>query len=124
MKTFRNVCAQGDVSFIRLDSKQAQALGITEVPENVEKVEKENGMTIVAHSETGHHHAFGPGFNVELFSVPDDPFTCFLRVGGQGAELEHHRSHDTHETIKFEPGDYLVRRQREYTPEGFRMVQD
>jgi hypothetical protein len=38
--------------------------------------------------------------------------------------LDHKRTFDTHESILFEPGNYKVRRQREYTPEGFRRVED
>ena len=40
------------------------------------------------------------------------------------AQLEHLREFDKHEPILFEPGVYHVRRQREYTPEGFRRVED
>ena len=38
--------------------------------------------------------------------------------------LEHQRPHDTHAPIKFAKGVYEVRRQREYTPEGWRRVAD
>jgi hypothetical protein len=39
-------------------------------------------------------------------------------------ELRHLREFDTHEPIAFTPGKYLARRQREYTPEGWRRVED
>jgi hypothetical protein len=48
---------------------------------------------------------------------------CLLVVNDPVA-LEHLRDHDTHEPILFEKGTYHVRRQREYTPEGFRKVED
>lgn len=38
--------------------------------------------------------------------------------------IEQKRPYDTHAPIMFEPGIYEVRRQREYTPEGFRRVED
>ena len=40
------------------------------------------------------------------------------------AILEHHRSIDTHEALEIKPGIYEIRRQREYTPQGFRRVAD
>jgi hypothetical protein len=47
----------------------------------------------------------------------------FLEVK-EADELKHLRPHDTHESIMFEPGVYHVRRQREYVPEGYRIVED
>jgi hypothetical protein len=38
--------------------------------------------------------------------------------------LRHLRQQDTHETLKIAPGIYEVRRQREYTPEGWRRAAD
>ena len=53
----------------------------------------------------------------------DNPLVSWLQVNRSTA-LDHLRPHDTHESIMFEPGIYEVRRQREYTPEGFRRVED
>ena len=50
---------------------------------------------------------------IEILPVPDI-FTL----------LEHLRSFDTHETIKLPVGTFEIRRQREYTPEGWRRVED
>lgn len=116
MKTFINACAQGDVHFTRRDS----------LPTNVKPVDPINGQIVVTHSETGHNHvmvldrAETPA--VQMFSG-DDPLIAWLQVNRPTA-LEHLRPHDTHEPIMFEPGVYEVRRQREYTPEGFRRVED
>lgn len=118
MKTFNNICAQGDVLMRRVKSIPKTALPVTHV----------NGEVIVTHSETGHHHVMvldqeteTPA--VEMFSAKDNPLIAWLKVNRPTA-LEHRRPHDTHEPIMFEPGIYEVRRQREYTPEGWRQVQD
>lgn len=113
MKTFQNVCAQGDVFFRRVER----------LPDGVVLIKKDNGCIIVAHSETGHNHIFR-GDTVEMYrSEKNFDFDSWLIVK-EPAELEHLRSFDTHESILFEPGIYHVRRQREYVPEGFRRVED
>lgn len=114
MKTFQTQAAQGDLLLIR----------INELPAGVEPVVGEGGKYVVAHSETGHHHTVDVQEGVLYFRAPKDPMTCYLSVGGSGAELVHHRPHDTHESIQLSGGTYLLRRQREWTPEGLRMVQD
>lgn len=110
MKIVNKCGAQGDVLLIRVKTISKTA---------VEQKEKE---VIVAHSETGHHHKV-VGAGVTFFKEPDDPFTAYLRLADD-AEIIHCRSYDTHETIKLPAGDWLVRRAREYTPQGYRMVQD
>jgi hypothetical protein len=119
MKTFEKICAQGDVMIIRRDA----------LPVGTNPVAAENGSVVVTHSETGHHHSFvldRPKGNtkpaVEMFST-DNPLIAWIKVNRPTA-LEHLRPHDTHEPIMFGVGVYEVRRQREYTPEGFRQVQD
>jgi hypothetical protein len=118
MKTFQNICAQGDVLFIRRDA----------IPATASAAKPESGQVIVTHSETGHHHCMvldreldEP--NVEMFSDNDNPLLAWLKINRPTA-LEHRREFDTHEPIMFEPGIYEVRRQREYMPEGWRQVQD
>lgn len=112
MRTFTNYCAQGDVYISRIDA----------LPKGAEKVAPENGRVIVTHSESGHHHVMDAGA-VTMYRLPDSIMDCLLVVE-RPAELRHLREHDTHEPILFEPGVYHVRRQREYTPEGFRRVED
>jgi hypothetical protein len=118
MKTFQEVCAQGDVLIRRVSA----------LPDGVLRaVAEKGGRIVVTHSETGHDHVMvldramdGP--SVEMFES-DNPLVAWLQVHRPTA-LEHLRPHDTHEPIMFEPGVYEVRRQREYTPEGFRRVED
>ena len=40
------------------------------------------------------------------------------------AAVTHERSYHTHAALTLPPGLYEVRQQREYTPEGFRRVED
>ncbi len=112
MKTFKNVCAQGDVYFRRVDK----------MPSGVVPVAAEKGRLVVTHSETGHNHVMDAD-GVTMHRLPDSIMDCFLVVE-KPAMLEHLRTHDTHESIQFEPGIYHVRRQREHTPEGWRRVED
>lgn len=80
-------------------------------------------MKVFAKEETGHHHTLLEK-NAQLLIDQTNEFIAYLKVGAGGAVLEHERSFDTHESIKFEPGIYEVRRQREYTPQGYRRAAD
>jgi len=118
MKTFEphmKMGIQGDVAFTRITED--------DLPEGLVPVEAENGQVVVAHSETGHNHAFDEGTNVAVLQDPADELVAYIKVGGD-TPLKHHRSFDTHETVKFTPGIYRINRQREYTPEGWRRVAD
>lgn len=112
MKTFEKCAAQGDVYFIR----------VSKMPENYVEVLPENGELIVTHSETGHHHVMNPT-TAKMFRNPNNEYDAVLVVD-RPTPLNHKRSFDTHESIMFDAGIYKVRRQREYTPEGYRRVAD
>lgn len=119
MKTFDNICAQGDVLILRRDA----------LPENLTPISASGGAVIVTHSETGHNHVMvldkpkgRQRPSVEMYGT-DNPLIAWIRVN-RPTPLEHLRPHDTHEPIMFGKGVYEVRRQREYTPEGFRRVAD
>lgn len=113
MKTFNKLCAQGDILIQRIDK----------LPKGVVPVEPEKGRVIVAHSETGHNHVM-LAERTKAYRLPDSIMDIFLEVEPGGDTLEHLRPHDTHEDIRFGPGVYHVRRQREYLPSGFRRVED
>lgn len=113
-KTFNKVCAQGDVMIIRID----RAPDLTDYQE----VPHENGRVIVTHSETGHHHVLDRPSG-KMFTHKDDRLKSFL-VLSETTNLVHLRENHTHESITMPPGNYKVIRQREYTPEGYRQVQD
>jgi len=105
---------QGDVCFTRID----------ELPEGLVPATPEDGHLIVAHSETGHHHAFNEeDEGVSVLEDPNNPLVAYVKVESF-SQLKHHRSYDTHETVGFTPGIYQVNRQRESSPEGWRQVQD
>lgn len=112
MRTFKNVCAQGDVYIRRIGA----------LPEGAKEIAPEGNHYIVTHSETGHHHVMEKK-HVKMYELPDSILSCLLVVDNPTA-LEHLRSHDTHEPIMFDAGVYEVRRQREYVAEGFRKAQD
>jgi hypothetical protein len=112
-KTFSTAAAQGDFVIIRVDDFPA---GVTPVP-------AENGEYVVAHSETGHNHVMDARHVAAFAPKKPDIYTLFLQVDEQ-TDIVHLRSFDTHEALRVGKGKYMVRRQREYTPEGFRRAQD
>lgn len=117
MKTFNNMAAQGDLLIRR----------IAEIPAGLTEAKAEKGVFVVAHSETGHNHVIKERPNVKWFAS-NDPMVSYLQVveatDATETLLEHLRTFDTHETICIPPGNYEIRRQREYTPEGWRRVED
>lgn len=125
MKTFTHQAAQGDMLITRISA----------LPKNAKPLEAEAGKFILAHSETGHHHSVKARPGVEFYANDNDPFIAYLVVDNTvEAFIEHERSFDTHETISLKAPDkveakenkrvYEIRRQREYTPEGFRRARD
>jgi hypothetical protein len=113
MITIDSIAAQGDVLFRR----------ISQLPDDV--VEQPSaGRIVVAHSETGHDHAIDDP-EVRLFErALRDPMVCFLSIDGDFAHVVHHRPHDTHAPLRLTRGLWEVRRQREWTPEGFQAAAD
>ena len=103
--------AQGDLIIRRVKKLPPEA-----------KPEERKSRLVLAHSETGHHHAIDEDGCVR-YSYKD-PLVCYLRIDAEHADLVHHRPFDTHETIRLLKGTYEVRRQREWTPEGWRRVED
>jgi len=101
---------QGDVLIIAVNA----------IPEGLEKVPTDNGRTILAYGEvTGHAHAVIG--DVEFLRADMDEMSDrFLRVLDEHAEVVH----DEHATLTLPAGDYIVRLQREYTPEALRNVAD
>ena len=112
MKTFQDSAAQGDILIRR----------ITEIPRDAVLQEPDKGRHVVAHSETGHHHTIQSS-GVNFYHAANDPMVMFLAVENE-ADLIHNRSFDTHEPLRIGKGTYEIRRQREYTPEGWRRVAD
>lgn len=113
MKTFDKFAAQGDMMLIRIATLPSDAIEQPPV----------NGRHTLTHSETGHDHVVLERSGIRMFKAMDE-FRAYLSVEGEPAELKHLRDFDTHESIQINPGIYEVRRQREYTPEGFRRAAD
>lgn len=111
-KYFKECAAQGDVLLRRIDK----------LPDNLVPAKAENGLFVVAHSETGHHHVVKER-SAQFLIDNTNAFIAYLQVA-EPCELEHLRSFDTHEALALEPGLYEVRRQVEFTPEGWRAVAD
>lgn len=112
MKTFKNMAAQGDCLIRKIDK----------LPDGVELAKEENGVFVVAHSETGHNHVIDKN-NAQLLIDKTNDFIAYLDVK-EDTPIDHQRSFDTHESIMIPKGLYEVRRQREYTPEGYRRAAD
>lgn len=94
-------------------------LGVKSVPKNVEVVDRENGLVVLAHGEaTGHVHAI-KSKKAALFRDPK-LMAIFMTVTDEPVALEH----EEHDTITIPPGNYRVIRQVEYSPEAIRNVAD
>lgn len=114
MKKFSGtVVYQGDLAIERIEKLPRDAK---------DERKREAGALIVGHSETGHHHSIHSKRAKLLGS--SDPLICYLQIDGAYAELVHHRPVNPHEAFKLPTGTYRVRRQREWTPEGWRRVED
>lgn len=111
--TFKKLAAQGDVLFEKIDK----------LPDGLEPAKSENGVFIVTHSETGHHHVVKER-SAQMLIDKTNEFVAYLKIK-DNCQVEHLRDFDTHQPIAFDKGDIIkVRRQREYIPEGFRKAQD
>lgn len=89
---------------------------VSSIPTNVEPVDRDkHGRIVLAEGEvTGHFHC-----------VLDDPATMFRQADMDEmadrflrVEQEVQVVHDEHDPITLPPGDYVVRRQREFAPEA------
>lgn len=107
MKTFENCAAQGELRITR----------VSVIPEDAAPMTAENGHFIVGHSETGHHHVL-VAERTQVFRAKNAPagMSILYAILDAPNELQHLRSHDTHETIGLQPGMYEIRSGREYDP--------
>lgn len=97
---------QGDVLLMRVKN----------IPQAATTKPSENGLVILAHGEaTGHHHSL-PGADVDWFTLGANQFVL--------VKSPTQLTHQEHAPIDLAPGRYQAIRQREYTPEAIRNVQD
>lgn len=113
------VVAQGDMIICRID----------ELPKDVVSAQDENGNYVLAHSETGHNHVVKKQDGVEFYeAVSNDNIktVAYLVVNNPREKclVEHMRGFDTHKPFFFDNGIYIIRRQIESSPEGWRMAAD
>lgn len=101
---------QGDVLIIPTTKKPTKAM---------KPVARDNGRLVLAYGEvTGHAHAVhdaGTMLRNEAAELQD----LMMLLPGGGTVV-----HEEHRAIPLAPGNYTVRRQREYTPDAIRNVAD
>ena len=124
MKTFQKCAAQGEAYFLRVADGTVASIKNTLA---MHGTDEGGDKHIIAHSETGHHHVMN-GNTVELYRpVAADKTSAvdiLYLIVKEPTSLDHLRTHDTHESIMFSPGEYKVTLQQEYIPEGYRRVAD
>lgn len=99
-----NPIRQGDVLLLPLDQSQAR-LG-----------SRLSHLTLAEGEVTGHRHRISDG-KAELYERDG---TLYLRVLSSEATL----THEEHNAVSIPKGNWLVRIQREYEPDGWRYVAD
>lgn len=111
MKAFKTVAAQGEITIIRIGNvPQSKKLAGA-------AMKAEGGRFIVGHSETGHHHVIdAAGASVSVLERAPEGMRILRAILEKTSSLDHLRDHDTHESIKLEPGLYEFRVGREYDP--------
>lgn len=112
MKSFKIRGAQGEVNMRR----------IAEIPAGIKAslvpVTPENGLLIVGHSESGHHHGFRSDGGIALMerieNVPAGMKILYAIIENPTEMLQDCTS--PHETVGFDPGIYEFRISREFNP--------
>lgn len=101
---------QGDVLIMAVKSPPD---AMVEIPRD------QRGVVLAEGEKTGHAHAIKDK-SATLFRDPKLN-AMFLSVTGSAPVA---LGHDEHDTIAIPPGNYQVIRQREYSPEAIRNVED
>jgi hypothetical protein len=112
MTEIKKVGAQGDLLFVRVE----------EVPRGLTAVPPEGGRYVLARGDSASGDHSVPAEGVTYVRGTDDR-TAYLDAAVP-VTVTHGRAVDTHAPVTLAPGAWLVRRQREHTPEGFRLVAD
>lgn len=113
MKTFSKRAAQGEITIRRIgDLPPNDAL-----PDGYTSLAPENGLLIVGHSETGHHHVIDASHgSVAVMDRPPEGMRILRALINSPTPLTHLRETDTHQPLMLEPGEYELRIAREYDP--------
>jgi hypothetical protein len=97
---------------------------------NLEPMKLENGMMILGHSETGHHHVLQPvAKNVPISKAAtaliDAANDCFIELKlNEPCKVVHLRDFDTHKTVVLPAGEYIRGIREEQTVQGWVRVAD
>lgn len=86
---------------------------VKEIPKEATPIE---GTTLALGEVTGHSHRFPPGA-IAMFKYNEK---TYMRVKEDLATL----THEEHGALTYTKGDYEIRIQREYSPEGWKYVAD
>lgn len=116
MKEVKNIAAQGEMLIRRVSAFQNKSQQMT----------PENNFYILAHSETGHHHVIdcqSVEVKEQIENVPEG-MAILQMIVKEPSVIKHLRGHDTHEPLMLSEGNWEIRLQREYTPNGYRRVAD
>lgn len=113
MKTFKICAAQGEITVRRIGDLPAPG----KCHKGFTPMKPEDGVLIVGHSETGHHHVLAhEDANVMIMDKPPEGLRILLALVHTATPLTHQRSYDTHAPVMLEPGEYELRIAREYDP--------
>lgn len=97
---------------------------IGRLPDGVTPALPENGVYVLTHSESGHHHVVDAVSSIEFFQHEQNNLVAYMVVKRGQPVIKHLRPFDTHEPIRLKSGIYEIRRQIESSPEGFRRAID
>ena len=112
MLTFKVIAAQGEITIRRIGDVPMRRRAI---PKGFTAMTSERDKFIIGHSETGHHHVIdAAGANVMVMDNPPTGMRILRAILENPTSLEHLRTHDTHESIMLEPGEYEIRIAREF----------
>lgn len=105
MQTFEKIAAQGEITVTRIEK----------MPEGLVPVKADNGVFIIGHSETGHHHVMTME-RTQVFRDPKAPagMNVLYAILDEPKELTHQRDFDTHQPITLQPGAYQFSSGREF----------
>lgn len=111
MKSFLKIAAQGEIMIRRLGD-----IGSGLLPKvAMTKLPLERGRLIIGHSETQHDHVLrDTTADVMVLNKPPEGMRVLYAILKDPTSLDHLREHDTHESIKLEPGIYEIRIAREF----------
>lgn len=97
---------------------------VAEIPKSaVLSTPEAHNKHVLAHSESGHNHCM-VAEHVQVYRDPMDELKLWLDVVMDTPLVHEKTGPDAHESINIPPGKYMIGRQREWVPDGYRVAQD